>query len=230
MFTKTAGLLAKMLVLVSTLYYLAACQSTQMRLADGPVQDQYLVTGANPYRWDTPVQAGKWQTTEMSDGGLWSAGFPLWKVELTGHYQKRQFITNSGVLAECRGKSVELSYRSIGLDPTFGHLPLLECRFAGPKPFSFALRADYLNRLSADFQFDDVQLKLESVHELEGSPLISPVPLGFSIKRDRQVLWSVETVNRGRLLVWQPLTEQWQDAFAAISFALLLTDFEALGG
>ncbi|MDF2178668.1 hypothetical protein P2G88_10445 [Aliiglaciecola sp. CAU 1673] len=214
------------LLMIITL--LSGCQSTATMAVESTISlQEFKVQGANPYRWDAPLSFGQWQT-QHTDSGTISAALPLWQVELRGHYQKRTLQLVNGTGGECRGMGVELSYRGWSLDPTLGNLPILQCRYSGPTPFQFSLEADMWGRLNGSFSIEGVTYQIRSEHSYAGSPFTSPYPLGFHIIAQGNTVWSIETMNTGRILVLQNLPVSHQNALAAVSFALLLTDFEAM--
>lgn len=210
--------------------FLSACVSTaRMALPESAgALAQHQVQGANPFAWDKPLQFGTWSTDQLSDKGRFDAGVHIGKVGLGGTYHAKSLTTNSGITATCDGWLLRVSKSSLSLDPSFGNLPLLSCVFSGQHQGELSLRQDKLNRLSGQLVSAGAVYEITSEHQLEGGLFSSAVPVGFHLKKQQQLLWSVEKVNAGRVLVWQQSPVVEQDLLAAVSFVLLATDFDNL--
>lgn len=209
---------------------LSACVSTaRMALpASAGAVAQHQVQGANPFAWDKPLQFGTWSTGQLSDKGRLDAGVNIGQLGFGGTYHAKSLTTNTGTTATCDGWLLRVSKGSLSLDPSFGNMPLLSCVFSGQHQGELSLRQDKLNRLSGQLVTANAVYDITSEHQLEGSLFRSAVPVGFHLKKQQQLWWSIEKINAGRVLVWQQSPVAEQDLLAAVSLVLLATDFDNL--
>ncbi len=209
---------------------LAGCVSTAKM--SGPANQialaHYTVQGANPYAWNQPLVFGRWQTEKMSDYGRVDGGLAFKNFDIGASYNARRLTTNTGTTAFCSGLLVGIGRRNTQLDPTLGRLPVLSCTLTGAHQATLSLRQDQLNRLSGELISGTARYQVVSEHQIDGALFSSAVPVGFHIKQNQTVLWSVEKINAGQVQVWQQTAETEQDLLAAISFVLLATDFDNL--
>ncbi len=215
---------------VTSALLLNACVSTAKMALPTPAVAvaEHQVQGANPFAWDKPLQFGTWSTGQLSDKGRLDAGVKIGKFGLGGTYHAKSLTTNTGITASCDGWLLHVSKGSLALDPSLGNMPLLSCVFSGQHQGELSLRQDKLNRLSGQLVSAGAVYEITSEHQLEGGLFSSAVPVGFHLKKQQQLLWSVEKVNAGRVLVWQQSPVVEQDLLAAVSFVLLATDFDNL--
>lgn len=216
--------------LFPALLTLTACVSTaKMAVPDAAVPAaEYAVIGANPFAWDKPLQFGRWHTVVLKDKGRLDAGLNLGKLGLGGTYHGKTLTTNTGAEARCRGLLIEVSKNTLSADPSFGQLPVLSCTLTGAQNGELTLRQDHLNRLHGQLVSGSMVYDINSVHQLQGGLLSSAVPLGFHLKKQQQLWWSVEKINEGRVMQWQQGSAAEQDLLATASLILLATDFDHL--
>ncbi len=214
------------LAAVAAVLLLGACQPAYMRvaptLAGMPV---YAVEGANPRKWNSPVSFGPWQTTTAREGMRWDFGLPL--LGITAGYATQPYrlvIAGNGpvVQAECVSRAASLARKSLAVDPTFGRLPALACGFRGAGEGTLRLRTTATNTEEGTIDFGDGAWTVRSVSHYEGSPLPSPLPLGYEISRNGFIHAGVETINRGRVWIDPALPAEDQARLAAAITALLL--------
>jgi hypothetical protein len=207
---------------------LAGCVSTAKM--SGPAEQlaiaKYPVQGANPFAWKKPMLFGRWHTQDMTDYGRVDGGLKFAKLDITGTYHARRLTTNTGTTAVCSGVLFGVGRNATEIDPTLGRLPVLSCSFTGKHQAEFSLRQNHVNQLSGELVLGEARYQVESVHQIDGAMFSSAVPVGFLIKQNQTVLWSVEKLNAGQVLVWQNIAAAEQDLLATMSFVLLATDFD----
>lgn len=216
--------------LLPALLTLTACVSTaKMALPESAsTAVEYTVTGANPFAWDKQLQFGRWHTTHLKDKGRLDAGLNFGKIAVGGTYHGKTLHTNTGTEARCSGLLLSASKGTLAVDPAFGNLPVLSCTLAGTLQGELSLRQDHLNHLQGQLVSGNAVYDISSVHQLDGGLFSSAVPLGFHLKKQQQLLWSVEKINAGRVLLWQQGNTAEQDLLATASLVLLATNFDNL--
>ncbi|WP_296294348.1 hypothetical protein [Rheinheimera sp.] len=209
---------------------LTACVSTaKMALPESAAPAvEYTVRGANPFAWDKPLQFGRWHTTQLKDKGRLDAGLSFGKLGIGGTYHGKTISTNTGSAARCSGLLLSASKDTLAVDPAFGNLPVLSCTFSGTQQGELSLRQDHLNRLQGQLVSGNQVYDISSVHQLAGGLFSSAVPVGFHVKKQQQLYWSVEKINEGRVLLWQQGDAAEQDLLATASLVLLATNFDNL--
>lgn len=209
---------------------LTACVSTaKMALPESAAKPvEYRVSGANPFAWDKPLQFGRWHTTHLNDKGRLDAGLNFGKIGIGGTYHGKTITTNTGAEARCSGLLISASKGTLAVDPAFGNMPVLSCTLVGSQQGELSLRQDHLNRLQGQLISGSTVYDISSVHQLEGGLFSSAVPIGFHLKKQQQLYWSVEKINAGRVLLWQQGDAAEQDLMATASLVLLATDFDNL--
>lgn len=217
-----------LIVLASCL--LSACVSTAKMAtpANASLLVEHKVIGANPLSWQKPLAFGRWHTIDTTDYGRVDGGIPIGKAVLGGTFHARALTTNDNIHSKCSGWLLNISRKSLAVDPTLGNMPLLTCTFSGPGNRTFTLKETYSNKLDGKFSTELGNFSVKSVHEFQGSPWPSAAPVGFHIYQQDTIVWSIDKLNAGAVMEWQALPDEQKNLLAALTMVLLVTDFENL--
>lgn len=206
---------------------LTACETARMQLA--PELDPasgYLVEGANPRRWNAPLQFGPWATTEVREGGDWGFGVPILGINVGYSWQPYRLALAgeaSELRAECITRALLLSRSGASVDPSLGRIPALACAYRGAEgDGSLRLRNKATMGAEGTLEFPGEEWTVRSVHRLEGSRIPAGDPVGWEIVADGRVVAAVETINRGRVWIDPSLGATARDRIAAAAASLLL--------
>ncbi len=215
------------LVLVFIALVISGCRtaaiSVPAELADAKA---FAVTGANPRIWNRPLSFGPWRTSEVREGGRWGFAAPLLGLEAGFSQQPYRLVLEHEdgreVRAECVSRSVTLSRSGWSMDPTLGALPALACGFRSDDGDEWTLKLHARGtNFEGELSSSGSQLKVRSLHLLEGSRLPSGEPVGYEIVGE-STLGAVETVNRGRVWIAPSTGSAIEGRIAAAAAVLLL--------
>jgi hypothetical protein len=213
---------------------LAACRTAEMAIDPtlAGSTEPFVVEGANPRSWRTPIRFGPYRTSVVDIGATRS-----WLVEALGLGvgEARQpyaitLETPSGPFrVECVNRQLEAYYRGFFVELTGRKSPVLLCglREASGQGWAFALSTatvGYTGTLGPTGAAGGERLEVVSIHSFAGTPISSPEPVGWQVSRDAAVLAAVESVNAGRVWLAPTLAAGERDRLAALATALLLFD------
>lgn len=221
-------------LLLFTIVFLTGCTIATMQLDPqlASSTEPLLVSGHNPRIWNRPLSFGAFRTEQVSEGGEWTWSTRILGADVGVSWQRYRLLLTDGtdrVQTECKRRKVFIAKDGLEIDPSAGHLPVLQCAFrpeSGGDVWALTLKQSG-PRFAGTFSSDtgESSYVVTSAHRAEGGLFDSAAPLGYVFENDGMTTAAVESANKGR--VWIASGDQSERLRnAAAAAALLLFDPE----
>jgi hypothetical protein len=214
---------------------LSACQLARMQVSPDLADVEPLAVDRAYWRKpNDPLSFGTWHTTriDVGWGKFRSSNTPVTatgKTTIALQSFKRPYRidveTGSGIVsADCIARAEAVAYKDWSLDSgALRGVAPLRCSFGGAEHGQVELleMPTIAGSEAGNIEFGATRWHVQSVDRIEGGHGPGGI-VGYEIRRGKEVIAAVETMNHGRVWMSSALTPLEQDRAASVAMALLV--------
>jgi len=212
---------------------ISGCAPAQVKLPDGFAAESaaYDVSGISPRRHGDPIHVGPYAVRDLRDSGTYSqsasVGRAGWRRDWRGWTFTLEAAEQAPVVVRCEGSRSALvredSNGETEIDLGGPDGPALGCGLQqadSGEMFALEIRRRG-ERLHGRLDGPRGALDVSSLHGLEGTPLQTGEPVGFSMARAGATVMVVDTTSAGRVLIGGDTDPRERALLAAAAVALM---------